>query len=159
MSVENFLNYEAYIKFMDKQLSIFGQPCSLYSPLNRTALGYEDTRPSDIDKIDSDKVLGNSYSRTEGRIWINFTVNKSVYYRFNWFPEDSEELCTAFIGSSSLLKEGDYVRTAIPGCTSIYGDMIFSVRKIQDVGLVQVLQRIYFLKPTNNADLHKELSF
>ena len=159
MSVENFLNYEVYVKFMDRQLSIFGQPCSIYLPSNRTALGYEDTRPSDIDKIDSDKVLGNSYSRTEGRIWINFTVNKSVYYRFNYFPEDGEELCTAFIDSSSPLKEGDYVRTAVPGCTSIYGDMIFSVRRIQDVGLVQVLQRIYFLKPTNNADLHKELSF
>lgn len=159
MSVENFLNYEAYIKFMDKQLSIYGQPCSIYSPSNKTALGYEDTRPSDIDKLDSDKVLGNQYKRTEGRIWINFTVNKSTFFRFNWFPEDGEELCTAFIDSSSTLREGDYIRTAVPGCTSIWGSMLFSVRKIQDVGLVQVLQRIYFLKPTNNADLNKELSF
>ena len=159
MSVENFLNYEAYIKFMDRQLSIFGQPCSIYSPSNRTALGYEDTRPSDIDKIDSDKVLGNSYSRTEGRIWINFTVNKSVYYRFNYFPEDGEELCTAFINSESTLREGDYIRTAIPGATSIWGSLLLQVRKIQDVGLIQVLQRIYFLKPTNNADLEKELNF
>ena len=159
MSVENFLNYEAYIKFMDRQLSIFGQPCSIYSPSNRTALGYEDTRPSDIDKLDSDEVLGNKYTRTEGRIWINFTVNKSVYYRFNWFPEEGEELCTAFINSDSKLRDGDYIRTAVPGCTSIWGDTIFSVRKIQDIGLIQVLQRMYFLKQTSNADLQKELDF
>ena len=159
MSVENFLNYEAYVKFMDRQVSIFGQPASFYTPTNKTALGYEDTRPSDIDKLDSDKILGNQYKRSEGRIWINFTVNKSVFYRFNWFPEDSEELCTAFIKSDSQLKENDYIRTAVPGCTSIYGDTIFVVRKIQDVGLVQVLQRMYFLKPTSNADLQKELDF
>lgn len=159
MSVENFLNYEAYVKFMDRQVSIFGQPASFYSPTNKTALGYEDTRPSDIDKLDSDKVLGNQYKRTEGRIWINFTVNKSVFYRFNYFPEDSEELCTAFVNSESTLREGDYIRTATPEATSIWGSMLFSVRKIQDVGFSQVLQRIYFLKPTNNADLQRELSF
>ena len=159
MSVENFLNYEAYVKFMDRQVSIFGQPASFYTPTNKTALGYEDTRPSDIDKLDSDKVLGNQYKRTEGRIWINFTVNKSVFYRFNYFPEDSEELCTAFVNSESTLREGDYIRTAIPEATSIWGDMLFSVRKIQDVGFSQVLQRIYFLKPINNLDLQRELSF
>jgi hypothetical protein len=159
MSVENFLNYEAYVKFMDRQVSIFGQPASFYTPTNKTALGYEDTRPSDIDKLDSDKVLGNQYKRTEGRIWINFTVNKSVFYRFNYFPEDSEEFCTAFVNSESTLREGDYIRTAIPEATSIWGDILFSVRKIQDVGFSQVLQRIYFLKPTNNADLQRELSF
>jgi hypothetical protein len=159
MSVENFLNYEAYVKFMDRQVSIFGQPASFYTPTNTTALGYEDTRPSDIDKLDSDKVLGNQYKRTEGRIWINFTVNKSVFYRFNYFPEDSEELCTAFVNSELTLREGDYIRTATPEATSIWGSMLFSVRKIQDVGFSQVLQRIYFLKPTNNLDLQRELSF
>lgn len=159
MSMENFLNYDQYIQLQDRQLAIWGQPCSIYSPTNKTALGYEDTTYSEIDKMNSDKVLGNKYIRTEGRIWINFTVNKSVYYRMNWFPEENEELCMAFINSSSTLKENDYVRTAVPGATSIWGDMVFSVRKIQDVGLIQILQRIYFLKPTNNADLHKELSF
>ena len=77
----------------------------------------------------------------------------------NWFPEENEELCMAFINSSSTLKENDYIRTAVPGATSIWGSLIFSVRKIVDVGLIQVLQRVYFLKPTNNADLEKELSF
>ena len=159
MSIEKFINYEEYIKLQDRQLEIWGQPCSIYSPTNKTALGYEDTTYTAIDKIDSDKVLGNTYIRNEGRIWINFTVNKSVYYRMNWFPEENEELCMAFINSSSTLKENEYIRTAVPGATSIWGSLIFSVRKIVDVGLIQVLQRIYFLKPTNNADLHKELSF
>jgi len=159
MSVENFLNYEAYIKLQDRQLEIFGQPCSFYSPTNKINLGYEDTTPNTVNKMDSDPVLGNKYIRTEGRIWINFTVNKSVYYRYNWFPDENEELCMAFVNSSSTLREGDYVRTAIPGCTSIWGDTVLVVKKIIDTGLAQVLQRVYFLKPTGNLDLHKELSF
>lgn len=159
MSIENFLNYEAYIQLQDRNLEIFGQPCMIFSPERKTALGYEDTDYNQIDKMDSDKVLGNVYHKQPGRIWINFTIPKSTFYKFNWFPEDGEELCMAVLNSESLVKENDYIRTALPGCTSIYGDMIFEVRKIQDVGKVQVLQRLYFLKPTSNADLQKELSF
>jgi len=159
MSVENFLNYEAFINYMDKQLSIWGQPATVFSPERKIALGYEDTGYNEIDRMNSDKVLGNKYHKEPCRIWINFTIPKSVFYKFNWFPQENEELCMAVLNSDSPIKENDYIRTAIPEATSIYGDMIFQVRKIQDVGLAQVLQRLYFLKPTANADLHKELSF
>ena len=159
MSVENFLNYEAYIEYMDKQLEIWGQPALVYSPERKVALGYEDTGYNEIDRMNSDKVLGNKYHKAPCRIWINFTIPKSVFYKFNWFPQDGEELCMAFLNSESPIKENDYIRTATPKATSIYGDMIFEIRKIQDIGLAQVLERIYFLKPTANADLHKELSF
>ena len=159
MSIENFIGYEQHITFMDRQLEIWGQPATVFSPERKIALGYEDTTYKEIEKRDSDKVLGNKYHKYPTRIWINFTVSKSVFYHFNWFPEDSEELCTAFINSDVPLKENDYVRTAIPGATSIWGDMIFVVAAIKDDGLGQVLKRTYFLKPTNNADLQKELSF
>ena len=159
MSVEKFLSYEAYINLQDKQLEIFGQPCTVYAPANKTALGYENTNFSETEMMNVDKVLSNKFSKAEGRIWINFTIPKSVYYKFNWFPDDGEELCMAFLNSESQVREGDYIRTATTEATSIWGNMIFSVKKIQDVGLAQVLQRIYFLKPTANVDLHKELDF
>jgi len=159
MSVENWLNYEHYISYMDKQLSIFGQPVTIYSPERQNALGYEDTGYNEIGKMNSDKVLGNQYKKYQSRIWINFTIPKSVYYKHNWFPEEGEELCMAVIKSDVPVKENDYIRTAIPEATSIWGDMIFQVRKIIDTGLSQVLQRQYFLKPTSNADLQRELSF
>lgn len=159
MGVAEFLNYEAYINLQNKQLEIWGQPCSIYAPSNKTALGYENTNYSETEMMNVDKVLSNKFSKTEGRIWINFTIPKSVFYKFNWFPEDGEELCMAFLNSESQVREGDYIRTATTEATSIWGNMIFSVKKIQDVGLAQVLQRIYFLKPTANADLHKELDF
>ena len=159
MSIENFLNYEAYIKYMDKQLSIWGQPCSIFSPERKVALGYEDTNYSEIDEMNTDVVLGNKYHKTQGRIWINFTVSKSTYYHFNWFPEEGEELCSAYINSDSPLNEHDYIVTAIPEATSIWGTMYFEVRKILDDGLAQVLKRTYMLKPVNNADLQRELSF
>lgn len=159
MSVENFLNYETYISYMDKCVSLWGQPCTIYSPERRIALGYENTNPSEIEKMDSDEVLGNTYIKKESRIWINFTVQKSVYYRKNWFPDEGEELCQAFLNSDSPVREGDYIRTATPQATSIYGDMLFVVRKIFDEGLTQVLQRTYLLKPCANEDLHFELDF
>lgn len=159
MSVENWLNYEQYINYMDKQLSIFGQPCTIFSPERKIALGYEDTNYSEIDEMNTDVVLGNKYHKTQGRIWINFTVSKSTYYHFNWFPDEGEELCSAFINSDSPLNEHDYIVTAIPEATSIYGIMYFEVRKILDDGLAQVLKRTYMLKPVNNADLQRELSF
>lgn len=159
MSVDNFLKYEAYINLQNRQLEKWGQPCIIYSPQRKTNLGYEDTNPSEINKMNSDEVLGNLYNKKESRIWINFTIPKSVFYKFNWFPEDSEELCMAFLNSDSPCNADDFIRTAVPGCTSIWGDMIFKVVKIQDIGLSQVLQRTYFLKPTANADIQKELSF
>lgn len=159
MGVQEFLNYEAFINVQNRQLEIWGQPCRIYAPLNKTALGYENVNLSETEAMGADKVLSNKFSKTEGRIWINFTIPKSVYYRFNWFPDEGEELCMGFLNSESQVREGDYIRTSVTESTSIWGDMIFSVKKIQDVGLAQVLQRIYFLKVTNNADLHKELDF
>jgi hypothetical protein len=159
MGVAEFLNYEAYINLQNKQLEIWGQPCTIYTPLNKTALGYENTNFNEIEMMNSDKVLGNRFEKRLSKIWINFTIPKKVFYHFNWFPEDGEELCLAFLNSESQVREGDYVRTATTEATSIWGNMIFSVKKIQDDGLANVLQRSYFLKPTNNADLHKELSF
>ena len=159
MSVENWLNYEQYIEYQNKQLAIWGQPVTIFHPERKIALGYEDTNYSEIEKMDSDKVLGNLYHKSESRIWINFTVSKNVFYKFNWFPEDSDELCMAIMKSDSPVQEDDYIRTSIPGATSIWGDMVFVVVKIIDSGIANVLQRQYFLKPTNNADLKKELSF
>lgn len=159
MSIENFLNYESYINYMDKQLEIFAQPCTIFSPERKVNLGYEDTNYSEIDEMNTDVVLGNKYHKTQGRIWINFTVSKSTYYHFNWFPEEGEELCSAFINSDSGINEHDYIVTTIPEATSIWGTMYFEVRKILDDGLAQVLKRTYMLKPVNNADLQRELSF
>ena len=159
MSIENFLNYEHYINYMNKVLSIWGQPVTVFSPERKVALGYEDTNYSEIDEMNTDVVLGNKYHKTQGRIWINFTVSKSVYYHFNWFPNEGEELCSAYINSDSSVNEHDYIVTAIPEATSIWGTMYFEVRKILDDGLANVLKRTYMLKPVNNADLRNELSF
>lgn len=158
MGVKEFLSWEQYIHYMDRQLEIFGQPCTIFSPERQTALGYEDTDYSEINKMNTDVVLGNKYHKSQGRIWINFTVNKSTYFHHNWFPDEGEELCSAFLNSDSSVKENDYIVTAIPEATSIWGTMYFSVRKILDDGLANVLKRTYMLKPLNNADLHQELS-
>ena len=159
MSVENFLNYESYIKYMDKQVAIWGQPATMYVPNRSSNLGYEDTSKLETDRMGADESLSTQYEKKRIRIWINFTIPKKVFYKFNWFPDEADELCMAFTNSDSELKENDYVRTAVPEATSIWGDMIFKVVKVQDTGLSQVLQRAYFLKPAQNADLNKRLGF
>lgn len=159
MSVAGFLGYEAYIRLQDKQLEIYGQPCTVYTAESKVALGYENTEVSDIKAMNTDMVLAAKYRKRNSRIWINFTVTKAVFYKFNWFPDDADELCMAMMDSDSECREGDYIRSATTEATSIWGDMIFEVRKIQDIGLAQVLKRVYFLKPTNNKDLAAELAF
>lgn len=159
MSIENLLNYSAYIQLQNKQLKIWGQPCSIYVPENITNLGYENTKESEVEKMNSDKILANSYTKHESRIWINFSPSKSVFYKFNYFPDDSEELSTAVMEANSFVRENSYIRTAIPGQVSIWGSLLFKVVKLFDNGIGQTLERIYFLKPTANADLHFSLDF
>ena len=160
MGVDNFLSYEKYITYQNKQLSIWGQPCTIYHPTNKINLGYETVNEREVEQLNADKSLSTDYSKYECKVLINFTVNKSVYYRFNWFPEENEELCLAFFNTDTNIQMGDYIRTSMKnGNVSIWGDMIFEIRKIQDIGIGNVLQRMYFLKPTNNLDLHKELNF
>ena len=159
MGISNFLQYEKYIDLQNRQLEKWGQACTIYHPSRKVNLGYEDTNGKDVEKMGVDAVLSTEYSKTQGKVWINFTVEKSVFYRYNWFPDNGDELCSAFFSSDSVVREGDYIRTAIPGCTSIWGDMLFIVEKIKDKGLGQVLEREHFLRPTSNADLQKELSF
>lgn len=159
MSIENFLNYNHYIELQNRQLKIWGQPCRAYIPKNITNLGYENTKEFEIEAMDTDKILANSYTTFDTRIWINFTPSKSVFYKFNYFPDDQEELSTAVMNSNSVIRENTYIRTALPGQTSIWGDMIFTVVRAADSGIGKTLERIYFLKPTSNADLHFSLDF
>lgn len=157
MGVKDFLDYNNYIQLQNKNLEIWGQPCTIYVPRNSTNLGYENVTEMEVDRMDSDRILANRYDSFRSRIWINFTVEKSVFYKFNYFPEDAEELSMAFMTSNSKVRENSYIRTAVPEQTSVWGDMIFQVVKIQDVGLAKTLKRIYFLKPTSANELYSAL--
>lgn len=160
MSIENFLQYNSYINLQNRQLEIWGQPCRIYIPSNKTNLGYENVTEKEVEKLNSDKVLANQYTKYDTeKIWINFTIKKNVFYKLNWFPDDGDELCMAVMTSNSFVREGAYIRTSLPERNSIWGDMIFQVVRIEDIGLARTLQRTYFLKPTNNSDLYSVLNF
>ena len=64
MSVKELLSWESYINYMDKQLEIWAQPCTIFSPERKVNLGYEDTNYSEIDEMNTDVVLGNKYDHT-----------------------------------------------------------------------------------------------
>ena len=137
MSIENFLNYKAYIELQNKQLQVWGQPCTIYAPKNITNLGYENVKISEVEAMNSDEILANSYDKYESRIWINFNPSKSVFYKFNYFPDDADELSTAFMKSNSFTRENAYIRTAVPGQTSIWGTWFLKFANYLTMGLVK----------------------
>ena len=82
MSIETWLNYEQYISYMDSQLEIQGQPCTIFSPERKIALGYEDTDYSQIDEMNTDKVLGNKYHKSHAISKYKKFIENSVYGHF-----------------------------------------------------------------------------
>jgi len=159
MAMNDFYNYKAYLELMDKQLAIWGQRCRVYCPSSSISLGYENmTENESENKMDVNNV-GNKYSSFDTIVFVNFNTPKSVFYKFNYFPKNEEELTTAFFKTSSKIRENCYIRTAVPEQTSIWGDLMFKVQKIEDSGMYNTLKRTYFLVPTANADLHFTLDF
>jgi hypothetical protein len=78
--------------------------------------------------------IANSFTPFQMKIWIDFNVKRSVYYHFNLNPEDpdNKELVVAYMPSNSVVREGAFVRTAVPSGASVWGDLIFAVVRIID---------------------------
>lgn len=142
---------------MNNQLKIWGQGVTVYIPSRRVSLGYENYTDKSIEKQTQVKNAGNSFTVFETKCFINFNPKKNVFYKFNYFPDNQSEMVIAVLESTSQIREGCYIRTATEQATSIWGDMIYKVEKIQDVGKYKTLARLYFLSPTSADDLNSSL--
>lgn len=158
MAMNDFFNYNAFIQQMNSGLSIWGQPSTIYIPSSKIALGYEDNTVNDITNNIGVPNVGNSFSSFETKCFINFNPKKNVFYKFNYFPEEGAEPVMAVFESSSLIREGCYVRTASEQATSVWGDMIYKVEAVRDLGKYKTLARFYFLSPTSADDLRRSLN-
>jgi hypothetical protein len=156
--VDALINYDYFSTVMDSSLNIYGQPCSVWVPRQQVTLGYEDLG-SWVEKATGVKDIANTFQPFRSKVWVEFTVKKGVFYRYNLNPEDEENksLVRAFLPSNSLVREGAFIRTMLPGAVSIWGDLIFYVVKPVDEGVFKPLVRNYFVRPVASEELHRLL--
>ena len=158
MGYEALVNYDFMLRLQDKSLEIVGQPCSIWVPRQQITLGYEDLGKW-VEQWTGVSNIANSFEGYRARVWIEFNIKRGVYYHFNLNPEDEDnkQLVMAYLPMNSLVREGAFIRTAIAGGASVWGDMIFSVVRIVDEGQFKTLRRTYFLRPVVSAELNRLL--
>ena len=155
MGYEALLRYDYSRRFQDKVLEKVGQSCTVWVPRQQVTLGYENMGAW-VEKWTGVKDISNSFSPFQSKIWIEFHIKRGVWYRFNLNPEDDDnkQLVMAFLPTNSLVREGAFIRTAVPAGASCWGDLTFSVVRVVDEGQFRTLRRSYFLRPVVSAELH-----
>jgi hypothetical protein len=158
MSVDDLIGYDALIQITNKSLDIYGQPASIWVPKRQDTLGYEDLGKW-VEKFTGVKDIANEYQPFRGKVWVEFNVKRGVFYHFNLNPddEDNRQLVQAFLPANSIVREGSFIRTAVPDGVSIWGDLIFSVVKVVDEGQFKTLKRTYFMRPVVSEELNNLL--
>lgn len=157
MGIESLINYDAYLNYVSSAVDIFGQHISFFNPNRQDMYGYENL---DQAKQEATGVLNiaTSYSPFKTKAFIDFTLRKSVMHHFNWYPENSDQLCTMWCHPNEFINQETIIRTSIPGQTSVWGDMLFSVYRIFDNGMYKTLSRFYILTPIASRELSDLLS-
>lgn len=158
MSLESYQSYNLTSVYMQRQLDRWGQPCTVFVPDSLREIGYEDLTPEQVKEQTGVLRAGTRFKRINTMCFINFKVTKSVYYHFNWFPEESEELCMAFFPENSVITVDTFVRTAQVETVSKYGDLIFKVADIKSDGLYRSLKKYYFLRPVSSSEVQNLLT-
>lgn len=156
MSVNSFQEYNAYLRYMNSVVSIWGQPSSIFVPKQNVTLGYENLASS-LESETGVSDIANLYSVYQYKVYIDFNPKKSVFYHFNYFPKEGEDPTIAFMPSNSVVRENSFIRTSACGQTSIWGDLIFEITHIEEDGVFQLLKRTYFLKQVSDRQLHRLL--
>ena len=158
MGFEALTEYDFFLKFQDKALEKVGQPCTIWVPKQQVTLGYEDLGTW-IEQWTGVSNISNSFTMFQANVWIEFNIKRGVYYHFNMSPEDEDnkQLVQAFLPTNSLVREGAFIRTAVPDGVSVWGDLMFAVVRVVDEGQFKTLKRTYFLRPVVSAELHKLL--
>jgi hypothetical protein len=154
MSVEGLISYDILSRIIDRSLDIYGQPSTLFVPKRQDTLGYEDLGAW-AESFAGVKDISNSFTMFHSKVWIEFNIKRGVYYHFNLNPEDSDnkDLVLAYLPTNSVVREGAFIRTAVPSGASVWGDLIFSVVKVVDEGQFKTLKRSYFLRPVVSEEL------
>jgi hypothetical protein len=158
MAVSDLLEYDALAMIMERSIDIYGQMSTVWIPKRQDTLGYEDLGKW-VETLTGVKDIANAFTPFQSKVWIEFNIKRGVYYHFNLNPEDQDnkELVMAYLPANSVVREGAFVRTAVPDGVSVWGDLIFSVVRVVDEGMFKTLKRTYFMRPVVSAELNRLL--
>jgi len=154
MAVQDIIQFNQYLHLQNRTLDIYGQPCTIFIPDNYKVLGYED---SSIEKADTTGVnyLGCHWRKVKTTCWLDFSVEKSVLYRWNFFPEDQDSLIFGLFKVNADIRDECFIRTTVPGQTSIWGDVLLKIINMKDRGMFQTLHRAHFLRAYVSNELNE----
>ena len=158
MGYDALIDYDFYSRLQDKSLEIVGQPCTIWVPRQQVTLGYEDLGKW-VEQWTGVSNISNSFEPFQMKIWIEFNIKRGVFYHYNLDPnaEENSQLVMAFLPTNCPIREGAFIRTAVPDGVSVWGDLTFAVTKIVDEGQFRTLKRTHFLRPVVSAELNQLL--
>ncbi len=156
MGIEDLISYSASREYFKSGVEIFGQRISFFNPDRKNLHGYEN-----LDRIKEEATgvpnIATSYNAYSVKGFIDFTLRKSVMHHFNWFPEDADQVCVLVTSPQDLITIDSYIRTSVIESVSVWGDIVFSIRKIFDDGMYKILSRFYMLTPIVSKELNEVL--
>jgi hypothetical protein len=91
------------------------------------------------------------------KAFVDLQPRRSVFYKFNWFPEDQDELTAITFHPAVEVFADSFVRTTVAGNPSPYGDLLFKIVRVFDTGKYKVLSRVCFGKPMVDQQVWKML--
>ncbi len=157
MAIEDLINYNASLDYFKSGVEIFGQRISFFVPNHLKMHGNEN-----IDKIKEEATgvpnIATSYKAYSIKGFIDFNLRKSVMFHFNWFPEDADQVCVLVTAPTSLITIDSYVRTSVLEGNSVWGDSVFTIRKIFDDGMYKILSRFYMMVPIVSKELNEVIT-
>lgn len=145
--LQAFMNYQSLLNQQASEIDHWGVGVTLAAPKNRTMEGYEPEL----------NVNRDNYDYSIARAFIDFNPKRSVFYKFNWVPEDADEMVAVTFHPSFSVITDTFVRTTAVGNPSPYGDILLKIVKVVDTGKFKVIQRMHFAKVMEDEQLWKML--
>jgi hypothetical protein len=143
MAFRSMFTYTEARGAQDSAIEKFGAWVTIFAPSSPIKMqGYEDL---------------SSFTKTQARCFIDFHVKRRVFYHFNWFPENEDQVTLAYFPLTTPVAVDWFIRTATIDEVSPYGDLIFKIVKIADDGKYRSLKRTVFLNAITDKLMYDKL--
>jgi hypothetical protein len=139
MAFRSMFTYDIAQKTQDAVLKHMGVEVTVFAPRDPLRMqGYENL--ADFDQF-------------KAVCFIDFNPKRRVFYHFNWFPEDQDQVIAAYFPVATNVAVDWFIRTKTIQQVSPYGDLLFKIVKIGDDGKYIPLKRTVFLNAVSDATM------
>jgi hypothetical protein len=134
---EQMQSYNGILNQQADEVRIYGVHVTAVVPKVRTMEGYEPELNKNQD----------NYNYFDVKAFVDLQPRRSVFYKFNWIPEDADKMTAITFHPSTAVFADTFVRTSVAGNPSPFGDLLFKIVRVFDDGKYQVLRRVCFALP------------